>query len=105
MSKKDLENLGKLSPFSKDDKFYHGWKASYELHNGNVYVLVFWKGRLMKLEEAPESLTKKYWDKYHNKTLREYEWTLLKRLILNEINYLDNKFKKELRKKKNVQEA
>ncbi|MEK6863906.1 MAG: hypothetical protein AABX27_01325 [Nanoarchaeota archaeon] len=100
LSKEDLNKLGKLSPFSKEEQFYRGWKAAYELHNGNVYVLVFWKGRLMKLEEAPKILNRKYWDKYRGKTLNEYEWTLLKRLILNEVEYLDKEFRKELRKQK-----
>jgi len=39
-------------------------------------------------------------NKYTGKTLREYEWTLLKKLILNELNFLDKSFKKEIRKKK-----
>ena len=99
MSKEDLKKLSRLSPFSKEENFYRGWKAAYELHNGNIYVLVFWKGRLMRLEETIKILNKKYYDKYHGKTLKEYEWTLLKKLILNEVEYLDKEFKKELRKK------
>jgi hypothetical protein len=54
----------------------------------------------MKLEDAPKALNKKYYDKYSGKTLREYEWTLLKKLIINETEYLDKKFKKEIRKTK-----
>ena len=99
MSKKDLKSLGNLSPFSKEEGFYRGWGAAYELHNGNVYVLVFWKGRLMKIEEAPKTLNKKYYAPHRGKTLKGYEWTLLKRLILNEVGYLDKEFKKEIRKK------
>jgi hypothetical protein len=97
MNKKDLKELEKLSPLNKE-QWYHGWSCPMELHNGNVYSLVFWKGRLMKLEDAPKLLNKKYYDKYQGKTIKEYEWTLLKRLILNEINYLDKEFKKEIRK-------
>jgi len=100
MSKGDLKNLSKLSPFSKDNQFYRGWKVAYELHNGNIYVMVFWKGSLIKLEEAPKILNRKYYNKYSGKVTKEYEWTLLKRLISNEIEYLDRKFKKELREKK-----
>ena len=59
LSKEDLNKLGKLSPFSKEEQFYRGWKAAYELHNGNVYVLVFWKGRLMKLEEGAKNSEQK----------------------------------------------
>ena len=98
LSKEDLEALGKLSPFG-DKNHYRGWTASMELHNGNVYPLVFWKGRFMKLENAPKILNRKYYDKYRGKTIREYEWTLLRRLILNEVAYLDKEFKKGLRKK------
>ena len=54
----------------------------------------------MKLEEAPKILNRKYWDKYRGKTLNEYEWTLLKRLILNEVEYLDKEFRKELKAKR-----
>ena len=52
----------------------------------------------MKLEEAPSILNKKYYDKYKGKPIREYEWTLLKSLIVNEVAYLDKKFKSEVRK-------
>ncbi len=52
MTKKDLEKLDKLSPYGKNNRFL-GWRVPFELHNGNVYVLIFWKGRLMKLEDAP----------------------------------------------------
>lgn len=99
MSKKDLKELEKLSPFRRDS-YYHGWSAPFELHNRNVYVLVFWKGRLMKLEDAPKQLKKKYYDKYTGKIIREYEWTLLKKMILREVEHLDKGFKKEIRKNK-----
>lgn len=99
MTKEDLKHLGKLSPYSKEKEFYRGWRAAYEPHNGNVYVFIFWQGRLMRLDEAPEILNKKYWNKYTGKTLKEYEWTLLKKLILRELEDLDKDFKKEIRKK------
>ena len=97
MTKKDLKELDKLSP-CKENSYYRGWSAPFELHNGNIYILIFWKGRLMKLEEAPKILNKKYYDKYSGKTIRVYEWTLFKRLILNEINRLDKWFKKIAKK-------
>jgi len=96
MTKKELDRLDKLSPYIKDNYFL-GWRAPFELHNGNAYILIFWKGRLMKIEDAPAQLNKKYWDKYRGKTHNLYEWTILKKLILNEVEYLDKKFKKELR--------
>ena len=65
-----------------------------ELHNGNVYFLVFWKGRLIRLKDAPKILNKKYYDKYTGKFRREYEWTILKGALLNEITELDKEFKK-----------
>ncbi|MBI2106241.1 hypothetical protein HYT56_05415 [Candidatus Woesearchaeota archaeon] len=98
MTKKDLKELDKISPY-KEDSYYRGWSAPFELHNGNVYVLVFWKGRLMKLEEAPKILNKKYYSSYKRKTLNEYEWTLLKKFILNSVNELDKDFKKTIRNK------
>ena len=98
MTKQELDKLNKITPYDKEP-YYLGWSVPLELHNGNVYVLVFWKGKLMKLEEAPKILNKKYYDKYGGKTLREYEWTLLKNLMLREVNYLDKEFKKKLRKK------
>jgi len=99
MNKQDLKELEKLSPYN-EEKDYRGWNTPMELHNGNIYILVFWKGKLMKLEDAPKALNKKYYDKYSGKTLREYEWTLLKKLIMNETGYLDKKFKNEIRKTK-----
>lgn len=98
LKKKDLQRFDKLSPYKEENSAF-GWRAPLELHNGNVYVLVFWKGRLMKLEDAPNNLNKKYYNSYKGKTLKEYEWTLLKRLILNEVEHLDKQFKKETRKK------
>ena len=98
MNKKDLTELDKISPY-KEDSYYRGWNAPFELHNGNIYILVFWKGKLMRLEDAPKQLSKKYYNKYTGRTLKEYEWTLLKKMILNELNSLDRVFKGEMRKK------
>lgn len=100
LKKKEREKFDHLSPY-KEENHAFGWSVPLELHNGNVYLLVFWKGRLMKLNDAPKNLNKKYYDKYRGKTLREYEWTLLRRLILNDVGYLDQDFKKGLRKRKN----
>jgi len=101
MGKKELEKLNNLSPY--DDKPYcGGWQVPLELHNGNVYALVFWKGKLMKIEEAPKILNKKYYDKYRGKELKKYEWTILKKYLLAEIEWLDKKFKKTQRKNKDA---
>lgn len=99
MSKKELEELNNTTPY--DDKPYKGgWLVPMELHNGNVNALVFWKGRLMKIEDAPKVLNKKYYDKRRGKECNEYEWTVLKRYLLAEIEQLDQEFKKDQRKSK-----
>ena len=99
MDKKELEELNNLSPY--DDKPYRGgWLVPLELHNGNVYALVFWKGKLMKIEDAPKVLNKKYYSKHHGKEVNEYEWTVLKKYMLTEIQRLDKEFKGSLRKNK-----
>ena len=54
----------------------------------------------MKIEEAPKVLNKKYYDKYQGKKLNEYEWTILKRHLLAEVEHLDKEFKKAQRKSK-----
>ena len=100
MGKQELEKLNNLSPYA-DTPHYAGWHVPFELHNGNVYALVFWKGKLMKIEEAPRVLNKKYYDKYRGKKLKEYEWTMLKRSLLAEIERLDTEFMKARRKNKN----
>lgn len=99
MDKKELEKLDSLSPYG-EMQHHAGWSVPFELHNGNVYILVFWKGRLMKIEEAPRILNKKYYDKYRGKEVNEYEWTVLKRYILAKIQGIDKEFKKSLRKNK-----
>jgi len=99
MSKKKLEELNNTTPY--DNKPYKGdWLVPLELHNGNVNVLVFWKSRLIKIEDAPKILDKKYYDKYRGKKRNEYEWTILKRHLLAEIEQLDKEFKKAQRKNK-----
>ena len=104
MSKKKLEELNNTTPY--DDKPYKGgWLVPLELHNGNVNVLVFWKGRLMKIEDAPKVLNKKYYDKYRSKKLNEYEWTILKKHLLAKIEHLDKEFKKARRKNKNKRDT
>ncbi len=97
MGKEELEKLANLSPYV-EKPYYAGWHVPLELHNGNVYVLVFWKGRLMKIEEAPKVLSKKYYSKYLGKEVNEYEWTVLKKYMLAEIQRLDKEFKNSLRK-------
>ena len=99
MDKKELEKLDSLSPY--DETQHHaGWSVPFELHNGNTYALVFWKGKLMKIEDAPKVLNKKYYSKYLGKEVNEYEWTVLKKFMLAEIQRLDKEFKKSLRKNK-----
>ncbi len=98
MTKEELDKLDNLSPY-KEEKHLFGWHTPMELHNGNVYPLIFWKGRLIKLEDAPTKLNKKYYDKYTGKIRNEYEWTLLKRFLIAEVERLDKEFKKSLRKK------
>ena len=101
LTKKELDKLDRLSPYGGyDDQHAFGWHTPLELHNGNVYLLVFWKGRLMRLEQAPENLNKKYYDKYTGKTMNIYEWTVLKRFLIAEIERLDNHFKKPLKNKR-----
>ena len=99
MGKKELEKLNNLSPYD-DMPYYAGWRVPLELHNGNVYVLLFWQGRLMKIEEVPKVLNKKYYSKHRCKEVNEYEWTVLKKYMLAEIQMLDKEFKKSLRKNK-----
>ena len=99
MDKKELEKLDSLSPYG-EAQHHTGWNVPFELHNGNVYVLVFWKGRLIKIENAPKILNKKYYSKHRGKEVNEYEWTVLKKYMLAEIQRIDKEFKKSLRKNK-----
>ncbi|MEW6040097.1 MAG: hypothetical protein AB1633_01070 [Elusimicrobiota bacterium] len=108
MSQKELEKLNSLSPY-EEEPYYLGWRVPLELHNGNVYVLVFWQGRLMKIEDAPKVLTKKYYSRFRYKEINKYEWTVLKKYISVEIQRLDKEFKKSLhrnnyRKKQKISE-
>lgn len=102
LSPKDLEKIDSLSPY-RENKDYRGWRTPVELHNGNVEILVWWKGRLMRLRDAPKALSNKFYDKYKGKTVQAYEWTLLKKLALNEIKRLDKEFKKMVRTKKKTE--
>jgi hypothetical protein len=97
MSKEELEALDNLR--WEPDTYINGWRSPMELHNGNIYSLIFWRGRLMQLEEAPKLLDKKYYDRRKGTTRKEYEWTLLKRHLMNSLMYLDKEFKKTRRKK------
>ncbi|MFZ2937528.1 MAG: hypothetical protein WBI28_06615 [Candidatus Omnitrophota bacterium] len=99
MGKEELEKLNNLSPYVKTSH-YAGWQVPLELHNGNVYILLFWKGRLMRIENSPKILNKKYYSKHRGKEVNEYEWTVLKKYMLAEIQRLDKEFKKSLRKNK-----
>ena len=99
MGKEELARISNLSPYA-ETPYHGGWRVPLELHNGNVYVLVFWKGRLMKIEDAPKALSKKYYSKHRGKEVNEYEWTVLKKYMLAEIQRLDEEFKKSLRKNK-----
>ena len=47
-----------------------------------------------------KTLNKKYYNKYTGKYMKEYEWTLLKKYIENQLAYLDKDFKKEIKKLK-----
>jgi hypothetical protein len=99
MTKKELKELDKLSPHGEKKESF-GISAQMELHNGNIHSLVWWKGRLFRLEDAPTQLTRKYYSKWKGKEMREYEWTLFKKYLENEIECLDKKFKKIIRRKR-----
>ncbi len=101
INKRELKKIDNLSPYSKEKETISGWSCPMELHNGNVNILVWWRGRLMRLEDSPGQLNNKYYNRYSGKTLREYEWTILRRMILREVEYLDKNFKKEIRRNKN----
>ncbi len=103
MKKKELKIVDNLSPYREENHAF-GWRVPLELHNGNVNVLVWWMGKLMRLGDAPKELNRKYYNRYTGKTVREYEWTLLKRVVLKEIEYLDRKFKNEIRKNKKAKQ-
>ena len=96
MTKEELSTMDNL--YRKDNSYAFGWNAPLEIHNGNVYILIWWKGRLMRLDQSPEKLNKKYYDKYAGKTRKEYEWTILKGALLNELKMIDDKFRNSLKK-------
>ena len=99
MSKKDLEKIDKMNPWSAEKESVHGWSILMELHNGNINPLIWWHGRLLRLRDAPNILTKKYYDTYHGKHLQASEWTLLKRYLEGELKTLDNEYKRERAKR------
>lgn len=97
LSKEELEKIDNLSPYKDESTL--GWHAPLELHNGNIYALIFWKGKLMKLEEAPWNLNRKCYNRFTGKHRNEYEWTALKKFLIAEINRLDEEFRKSLKHK------
>jgi len=100
MSKKELESIDAASPWKKEGaSLPGGWRVPLELHNGNVHVLVWWKGQLMRLEDATKSLHRKYYDKYSGKTLRTYEWTIFKRFCRMMLEEADKEFRKSVRRR------
>lgn len=98
MSKEDLEKIDKLSPWSKEKESVQGWSILMELHNGNIEPLIWWKGRLLRLRDAPSVLTKKYYSKYDGKYLRSSEWTIFKKYLEGQLMQLDKEFKRLKRK-------
>jgi hypothetical protein len=54
----------------------------------------------MKIDEAPLVLDKKYYSRHRCKEVNEYEWTILRKYALAEIQRLDREFKKPLRNTK-----
>ncbi|MFH1510084.1 MAG: hypothetical protein ABIF10_00205 [Candidatus Woesearchaeota archaeon] len=76
--------LDALSPYDEDHHKF-GWRVPLDLHNGNVYVLVFWRGKLMRLDDAPKGLCRNYYDRYRGRQMNVYEWTLLKKRILADL--------------------
>ena len=94
MTKEELEKIDGSSPYSSEKLWLHGWSIEMELHTGNVEPLVWWKGRLMRLRDAPKLLTKKYYNKYSGKYSPSSEWTMLKKYLQAELEQLDKEFKR-----------
>lgn len=102
LTKEELNRIDELSPYKED--FALGWHAPLELHNRNVCPLIFWKGILMRLEEAPRNLIRKCYNRFTGKHRNEYEWTALKKFLISKINRLDEEFKKSLKTKQKKKE-
>ena len=85
IGKKELEKIDSLSPYGGTQS-HSGWSVPFE--------------RLMKIEDVLKVLNKKYYSKHSGKEVNEYEWTVLKKYMLAEIQRLDKEFKKSLRKDK-----
>ncbi len=100
MSKEELEKIDNLSPWNGEKESVRGWNVLMEPHNGNFYPLIWWYGRLMRLEDAPQLLAKKHYNKYTGKYSPSSEWTLLKKYLEYELKKLDKEYKKLRRKSK-----
>ena len=96
LSKEELGQFDKLSPYG-ETIFFKGWSVPLELHNGNVYVLIFWKGKLLRLERAPSVLNKKLYDRFLGKERNIYEWTVLRKVIEGNVKAADEDFHKQIR--------
>jgi len=93
MSKEELEKLDRLSPWGEKHESVGGWSAVLELHNGNFNPLIWWRGKLFRLQDAPKRLTGKYYNSYTGKYLPASEWTLLKKYLERELKELDREYK------------
>jgi len=105
MSKGDLKKLDELKSWGDKNRYYGAWTVPLELHNGNAHILLWWYGRLMRLEEAPKLLTGKYFSRFKGKRINAYEWTVFKQYAIRELNELDKEFKRRIRRSKRLADA
>jgi len=94
MPKEELRKIDGLSPWKDEKEVVGGWSVIMELHNGDVIPLVWWRGRLFRLRDAPSILTERHYNRYTGKFTPAAEWTLLKRYLEAELERLDKEYKR-----------
>lgn len=105
MPREELKKIDEMSPWGeKLEERVGGWSILMELHNGNIHPLIWWYGRLLRLEDAPKMLTGKHYNKYVGKDMRASSWALLRRYLEYELKRLDKEYRRikarEYREKK-----
>jgi len=105
MSKEELEKLDKVSPWAGEQNLPYGWTAPLELHNSDIHILLWWKGMLIRLENAPEQeiLHRKFWNRYKGKTENRSEWSIIKIALRYRIEEAERNYRKKHRELRKTQ--
>jgi len=103
MEKEELGAIDSISAYSSEEEkrklLPGGWYCPLEVHNSDIEVLLWYRGRLFRLMDAPENLLDFFYNKWKGKVEKRTKWSVARMLLKIQLAEAERRYEKALRKK------